>query len=198
MDMMDFELNRMMPNVDAYCFPVNPEPWAIGEISVVRNKKTGKNIPVVSPNANLATYQDAVRSELAALGAAMKLPSYSIRFHFCRVMASYKSASGRTLHRNQADVTNMQKATEDALQGVIIGNDRDVLRVESVRVEPEEGQVQGWVMIELLYGLGPDLRTPQRFGDGISDQAQAAYIRMTNRLEDELRVQDNEWNPGDD
>lgn len=193
MDMIDLEAASLSDNVVAYCIPVNPEPWALGEISVVRNKSTGKLIPKVGPNANLVTYQEAIRAELESAGAQMRLPKYALRFSFCRVNASYTSASGRTLHRNAPDATNMQKATEDALQGVVIGNDRDVVSVQSVMLPVALDEKQGWVLIEILYGLEHYQSTV--FPSGLTPAGLGAVTRMMDRLRNEDSIQDNDWDP---
>lgn len=107
-----------------YVMHLNPEPWAVGAVS-------GKRI---SPNPNLVAYQNAVRE---ALEGVKKLPEgqYKLTFYFWRQMAKYIDAADRVRQRNQADATNMQKGLEDALQGVLFNNDRDVQDIRSVIVE---------------------------------------------------------------
>lgn len=117
----------------AFCLPVNPEPWAIGSAYVRRGG--GKAFASIAPDKTLKTYQEAIRSELMARGASLLEPPYALEFYFWRQNAQYQSPKGRTMTRNTPDTTNMQKATEDAIQGVLIGNDRDVLAVKSHRVE---------------------------------------------------------------
>ena len=111
-----------------YVLHLNPEPWAMGEAY-----RAGKAGIKVAPNPNLRAYQDAVRGELEG---EPKLPEarYHLQFYFFRQTAKYLDASDRVQQRNAADATNMQKALEDALQGVLFDNDRDVSKVESTIV----------------------------------------------------------------
>lgn len=111
-----------------YLLWINPEPWAVGSVSV---GKTGARI---SPNPNLAAFQNAVRE---ALEGEEMLPwgAYSLTFFFWRQQAKYIDAADRVRQRNQADATNMQKGLEDALQGILFDNDRDVTDIRSVIVE---------------------------------------------------------------
>jgi len=103
---------------------LNPEPWAIGTVSYKR----------IAPNANLVAFQSAVKEELD--GVEMLPPEYrSIKFYFWRQQARYISMDDKIRSRNQADATNMQKALEDALQGVLFENDREVRKISSEIVE---------------------------------------------------------------
>jgi len=113
--------------------PVNPEPWETGGLAI--HRRGGKTFPVMTPSGRLEAYKEAVREELAAYD---QLPwrEYQLTFYFWRKLeASLTVESGRRITPHQVDATNMQKALEDALQGVLISNDRDVRRIESVIVE---------------------------------------------------------------
>lgn len=119
-------------NAAWYYLDLNPEPWSIGTISTGR--KNGKVFGRMSPNHGLVAYQEAVRSELEDV---VSLPpgEYELVFYFWRQRIQYETASGRKATKNQVDATNMQKALEDALQGVLIDNDRNVRDIRSVIVE---------------------------------------------------------------
>lgn len=182
-----------LSHVCAYAFAVNPEPWAIGPIS---HNKPG-------PEPTLKAYQEAIRSELLAQEAGMKLGLYSVRLRFSRQLAKYvKLSNGGTAHRNQADATNMQKATEDALQGIVIGNDRDVARVESRIAGPQESTTDPWVLIEVRYGIegysDAETELPRDRLDGgqwVSFEGMAALMEMRKQAALGDRIQDNEWTP---
>lgn len=113
---------------------VNPEPWVVPPFTVIRNKQTNKMIPKAGKSQQLAAFQDAVRE---ALEDNQQVISGDIRlvFYFWRRLDSQISEGKRRTTRNQADATNMQKATEDALQGVFFGNDRNVRDIRSVLVD---------------------------------------------------------------
>ena len=140
----------MTDNYRVYALPLNPEPWTVGKAYVV--KAGGVPKARIAPDATLQTYQNAVKDELTLQGAELLDGDYSLYFTFSRQLASYAGVSGRTSTRNAADATNMQKATEDALQGVLIHNDRDVVRVGSVIVE-QGPLVSPFVVVEILFGL---------------------------------------------
>lgn len=107
---------------------LNPEPWAIGSVTPRRGGNR------ISPNVNLVTYQEAVKEALADV--EMLPPDYrKITFYFWRQQAQYIGMDDRVRSRNQADSTNMQKALEDALQGVLFENDREVRDIRSMIVE---------------------------------------------------------------
>lgn len=138
--------------------PLNPEPWAIGSLGL--GKRNGKMFPTMSPNPQLAAFKAAVAEEMAGVA---KLPEgeYVLEFFFWRVLDDYETASGRRHRKHQADATNLQKATEDALQDVLIDNDRNVQYVTSTIVE-QGPNVKPCIVIraDRWLGLDPD-RIPQ-------------------------------------
>ena len=137
-------------NYRVYALPLNPEPWAVGTAYVI--KTGGAPKAKIPPDPTLQTYQNAVKDELRLQGVELLPGDYSLYFSFSRNLASYTTPGGRTSTRNAADATNMQKATEDALQGVLIHNDRDVVRVGSVIVE-QGPTVIPYVIIQIMFGL---------------------------------------------
>lgn len=107
---------------------VNPEPWAVGTITRV---KGGARL---SPDPNLVAFQRAVREELE--NEKMLPDDYrKITFYFFRQRVQYLDNRDKVRTRNQADATNMQKALEDALQGILFANDREVRDIRSVIVD---------------------------------------------------------------
>lgn len=140
-------------NYKVYALPLNPEPWKVGPAYVVKNSGVPK--AKIGPDPTLQTYQNAIKDELTMQGVELLPGDYSLYFTFSRNLASYGTSSGKTSTRNAADATNMQKATEDALQGVLIHNDRDVVRVGSVIVD-QGPLVSPFVVIEIMYGLTDD------------------------------------------
>lgn len=185
------------PNVVATALPLNPEPWAMGNVSAFKIK--GRAIPKVAPNLTLKNYQEALRAELGLTDfEILPGPYYSVRFTFSRQLVKYKTSSGRTSTRNWADVTNMQKGTEDALQGVAFGNDRDVIRVESRLFGTQSASALPFVVIEIRHsieGYSPEDTAICYTTESFSPAGQAAWEKM---IQDELGPQDitdNEWTP---
>lgn len=126
-----------------YVLDLNPEPWAIGPVGYAR--RGGKMSAYVGRNTQLAAYQEAVREEL---GDGHKLMSgyIHLKFFFSRNIAEYKTPQSRTARKHEADLTNLQKATEDALQGVLFKNDKDVKYCESFEVAQGMGE-PGFIII---------------------------------------------------
>lgn len=106
---------------------INPEPWTAPDISIAHGKG-GRPYPQVSKNARLRAFQEALKESIQQAYPDLKPyePDTRLRvsFIFWRQIDSYTKESGRTASRNVADATNMTKAAEDALQGVLYHNDR--------------------------------------------------------------------------
>lgn len=121
-----------------FILSINPEPWAVGSLAVGR--RDGKVYPYIGPNAQLVAYQEAIREEL---GDDHELTSgdLKIRFYFWRQLSAYTTTSGRSHRKHQTDTTNLQKALEDALQGILFKNDRAVKDIRSVIVDQGQNVV---------------------------------------------------------
>lgn len=111
---------------------VNPIPWTAPEVSVGR-KKGGGFYPQVYSSAELKNYQEAIKEEI--LGNYPDAPiiedEIGLTFYFWRQIAVGLTGSGKRSRTHDADATNLQKSTEDALQGVLFKNDRQVVHAES-------------------------------------------------------------------
>lgn len=139
---------------------VNPEPWAVGPIGY--NRRGGKMGAYMGRNQQLDAYENAVKEAVQAqYNGPMLTGKLSVEFFFWRHRAEYTTPQARTHRKHDADATNMLKATEDALQGVLYANDKDNSCVRAVIVAqgPDvEGQIvihitEAPVLIELPYDL---------------------------------------------
>ena len=122
---------------------VNPKPWAVGPLALGR--RGGKMFPKMERNASVFAFKEAVREEVEGLRVDM-LPEgsrYILEFYFWRRLESYIGESGRKATAHVADATNLQKSTEDALQGLLFANDRDVQVVKSTIVEQGPDVIPG-------------------------------------------------------
>lgn len=147
-----------------YHLTINPEPWAVGSLGI--GKKQGKFYPYMGANPQLNSYKEAVAEELAAYDQ-LAPGEYELEFYFWRVLDDYETGSGRRHRKHLADTTNLQKATEDALQGVLIDNDRNVRRISSEIVEQGPGVKPGIVIHATWWGgFNPD-RIPQHMWNKI-------------------------------
>jgi len=115
--------------------------------------------PIMGQNQQLAAYQEAIREEMEGAYREPLTGRQAVRFYFWRNQASYVTVSGRKHTKHEADATNMQKALEDALQGVLFDNDRDTWDIRSVIVE-QGPEVFGKVLFSvepIPLGVGMDL-----------------------------------------
>jgi Holliday junction resolvase RusA-like endonuclease len=150
-----------------YVLGINPDPWAIGPLGV--GKKGGKFFPYVGRNQQLHAFKEAVKEELIAQEAMMLMPGkYQLEFHFWRRLDSNSSGS----KKNTADATNMQKACEDALQGVLIDNDRDVVKIGSTIVEQSSTVTPCIVIQANIWGaIDPDRELPDWVMEKVAELA---------------------------
>lgn len=141
-----------------YGVKINPEPWAIGSLSVGR--RNGKVFPSIGPNAQLVAFQEAIREEFDGLTPEDHYQNkrMKITFYFWRNLSAYKTPSGRTHRKHVADATNMQKALEDALQGILFHNDRTNRDIRSVVVKQGHG-IKGKILIHIEFE-GPSIVFP--------------------------------------
>ena len=124
---------------------ISPEPWAVGPVGYARHD--GKMSAYVGRNTQLAAYESAVHEEVSEQwGMPMIEGKVGLRFYFWRNRATYTTPQARSHRKHEADATNLQKATEDALQGIIFANDRDVADIHSVLVE-QGPDVKGKILI---------------------------------------------------
>lgn len=107
-----------------YILEINPEPWAVGPVQVYR--KGAKIGGTVGRNQQLAAYQEAIKEALADYDIEPIEGEVDLTMFFWRHRAEYETHQARTHRKHEADGTNLFKATEDALQGVLFKNDRDV------------------------------------------------------------------------
>lgn len=127
---------------------INPEPWTAPEVSIGR--KGGKVYPAVYKTETLRAYQEAIKDSLSDIEDHVidDGEPFALHFWFWRQLPDYDLGDGRRSRRHIADATNLQKALEDALQGVLFKNDRWCLDVRSTMVEQGHETVPG-IVIEL-------------------------------------------------
>lgn len=123
-----------------YVLSVNPTPWAVGELGFAKKKDGGKRI-YMAPNRDLKLYQEAVREEMEAFMTINLHAELDVVFVFNRALDEIRRGKALS-HAHYADATNLQKATEDALQGVLFSNDNQnrvvtsIIREQTPEAEP--------------------------------------------------------------
>jgi len=166
-----------------YALAINPEPWAVGTVTPTKGKGAR-----ISPNPNLQTFQQAVKEELAAQVPFKFGPQegfLKVRFYFWRQTAKYLDTNDRVRQRNIADATNLQKGLEDALQGVLFENDRDVRDIRSVIVE------QGTAVKPLII-IGVDLLS-HIYHDNTLGEIPTEVLQEGMQLSEGGKQSDNNW-----
>lgn len=115
---------------------INPEPWAAPGLSTGR--RGGKVFPMAYKNPGVAAYQEAVKESLNYDYPHVELweGQIELEIFFWRVLPTY-AGDNKTVTKNWADATNMQKALEDSLQGILLDNDRNVVSIHSHIVEQD-------------------------------------------------------------
>ena len=128
---------------------INPEPWAIGPVTGY-GKAGGRK---VAPNPKVVNYERAVREALEQMGAGMNLDTLwpkDVTFYYVR-----STADGG----QPADVTNLNKATEDACQGILYGNDRNNRRVMGDILEQgPDVKHPGIIVVVQDYWIDPTIK----------------------------------------
>lgn len=150
-----------------FYFPgLNPEPWEVGPVGWRTNLATKEKIPTIGPVLKVQTYQKAIQNELRKLGFGGTVTNMingyvRMEMFFWRRLDVNVSATGRRSTAKESDSTNMQKSTEDALQGFLFPNDRNVIDVRSVIMEQLKDTHPGLVIKvgeipEPKCSLGPE------------------------------------------
>jgi Holliday junction resolvase RusA-like endonuclease len=126
---------------------INPEPWAIGTPYRRGSKGLG-----ISPNGKLKAYQAGLTEEFYVQNphAVVHQGDLQVTFYFWRSSA----------HGQPADATNLMKATEDALQGILYDNDRSNRDVRSIIME-QSPPTSPHIMIEVDQFVRPSVVPPE-------------------------------------
>lgn len=127
---------------------VNPEPWAVGPIQAAR--KGGKIAAWMGKNQQLAAFQEAVKEAVKEQwGGLPPLEGFmDLTVYLWRSRDEYRNENDRRHRKHEADATNMLKATEDALQGVLFHNDKSNISVHS-HIMQQGPDVAGKIVIKL-------------------------------------------------
>lgn len=135
------------PETMWFVLEVNPEPWRIGPLGT---KRAGKRVvPIVGRDTQGFAYKASIIEEITPKLDPLWTPHqgrFVLEFLFWRNRADYETPQARTHRKHEADVTNMQKLTEDALQGILFKNDKDTASITS-SVVAQGPDVPGLVVI---------------------------------------------------
>lgn len=167
---------------------INPEPWRSPSLGI---KKVGRrSVPVSFKDENLRSYQQAIHElvEEALAEQGISTPVYGPKveltatFAFWRQLDRYQVEGDRTRVRARPDLTNMIKAAEDALQGLLYQNDR-AIRFTSAGLVEVGADVEPALLvgIEPLDGfIGPAFESVRRAminGNGMKATSGAVWVQ---------------------
>lgn len=127
---------------------INPVPWTAPSFSV----RGGK--PTAYKSEELRAYQEAFAEEFKAQNPEapyIEDTPMELAFCFWRRLDSYELGDGQKSSDHRADATNLQKSTEDALQGVLFKNDRDVQAVSS-KIIAQGPSIEPAVLVWINHG----------------------------------------------
>ena len=134
---------------------LNPEPWTAPEAAV--GHRAGKNYVQMYKSETLRAYQETVpevlreqNPDLSSWGDRL----IRMQLYFWRRLDDYAIGDGKRSRRHFADATNLQKALEDELQGVLFNNDRNVRHICSEIMDQGPG-VHPRILIHITECLGP-------------------------------------------
>jgi Holliday junction resolvase RusA-like endonuclease len=129
---------------------INPEPWEASQAAIARNN--GKPFIQFYKPKQLVAYQEAIKEGFPSQNpdAVMYPPDaeLDVRFYFWRELAPIEVLVGKKRRTNVADGTNLQKALEDALQGLLFKNDRHNKRVWSEVVQQGQ-EITPFILIRI-------------------------------------------------
>lgn len=137
-----------------YILDLQPEPWTAPSVSV--GKKGGRAFPRVYQSAATKSYKEAVQEELAAQAPVIVDGLIALRFILYRALPVYVSDEGNRVRKHKPDVTNLQKLLEDACQGVLYANDKNVRDIHTTLMEMEN-DTKPKVIIGIAPWVAPEL-----------------------------------------
>ncbi len=149
-----------------FLIDVNPEPWAVGPVG--SGRKNGKLYSYVGRNDQLWHFQQAVKEDLGKPGIYFE-GKMELQFYFWRRRDEYQTYQARGHRKHEADLTNLQKATEDALQEILFKNDKDSNDIHSVMVA-QGPDVIGKIVVAIRQGVdNPKVIFPVEITEKLED-----------------------------
>lgn len=120
---------------------LNPEPWTASQATVGR--KGGKNYVQFYKPEQLRSYQESFKHVFEETNphAVERTGDIQLWLYFWRQLTLNEMFEGRNRRTHVADATNLQKSTEDALQGILFPNDRQIRHVRSTIIEQTQDTV---------------------------------------------------------
>lgn len=160
---------------------VQPEPWRTPPHGVGR--KAGKLFVTSGSDEQLVTYQNTIRDLMNPLVPSPEL--FLDNKYPVKLTLYYWRKLGKGIAH--ADVTNLNKALEDALQGILYENDRMVQNIKGVIVaQHAELECEPKVLIHLEDGHGDEFTFTGEFPQHVVDMLVEADWPVSKEEEDDL------------
>jgi hypothetical protein len=183
-----------------YVIDVNPVPWAVGPLSVGR--AAGKVYPKMGRNQELHSYQEAVRTTMIdrylnpighkygddQLATVFGGAEVELGFYFFKKL-EVTHVGNRTRVGKKPDLTNMVKAAEDAIAGLLFDNDVQVMAQRNVILDRSADVPEGMVIISIQAWRGWDaMEIPPDIWGRVNEMTQAAIELNDTDAEDLFRA----------
>lgn len=139
-----------------YVLDLNPLPWTPGEVAYASGKDAKRKV-YMRPSKDLKVYQEAIRDEMAKWFTIPLATEVDVVFVFIRSLDEIYRGGVRKSRAHKADATNMQKATEDALQGILFDNDNQNRVVKSIILD-QGPDLEPYVAVGVRVVKDGDLR----------------------------------------
>lgn len=111
---------------------INPQPWRAGKFG--KKRVGGKLISILIKDEGTAAYQEGLHEAVTGALAELQVPLpvfpkgtlLRVKFTYWYQIEQFRNLNtGRITTPKQPDTSNLTKATEDALQGLMYHNDKD-------------------------------------------------------------------------
>lgn len=169
---------------------INPEPWRVGPVGYAR--RNGKMSAYVGRDQQLDAFKNAVAEEVREQWGSLPMLAGQLRvdIYFWRNRPEYTTPNQRLHRKHEADTTNLFKATEDALQGIVFKNDKDNIITQGA-IMAQGANIPGQIVI----------RVTQLEGDETNDLFSQfpTYIkdRVIDTMVAEISVEERDTPPDD-
>jgi hypothetical protein len=177
---------------------INPVPYR-NPIAEIR-RAPGKTKPYAQnvKDEELRRYQAAITAWGITENIPLLEPPYQIHFFWWRRLIRYQSESGRWVTKKRADQTNLQKATEDALQpskdpqwnGMITNDVHD--RYSGGLIVEEEKDTEPLIVIQIASQV-PDSQRVYVPTDLLPEAADG-ILEAKERYAQRVAINDDNWN----
>ena len=168
--------------IQHFLLPINPEPWKTPPYSVGRNRKTKQPIVIAGRDETGFMFKEAAQEEMVLQGAQKVDPPYRIEFWFWRHLEE---------KAKETDATNMQKLLEDAMQGIILNDDRFVRKISSNNME-QGLDVPGMILIEVEDQFTGNTPIPDRMLERVDQMHNSLKHQIGTNVFDEFKL-NNTW-----